>query len=193
MDVLNRAYRPSNVHFTLRGIDRTINGDWARGRDGLGMKRRLRRGDYRTLNLYFIDRDEKTNALGLCYYPTDAEKGSKGFYLDGCVLAAQSTPGGSLPDNNLGQTATHEVGHWMGLMHTFAGGCAEEGGGDMVADTPAQANATVGCPIGRDSCPGKPGLDPIHNYMDYSREYAAALPFPSLPRDRAAETLVERS
>ena len=26
---------------------------------------------------------------------------------------------------------------------------------------------TSGCPIGKDTCP-EPGLDPIHNYMDYS-------------------------
>ena len=26
---------------------------------------------------------------------------------------------------------------------------------------------TNGCPIGKDTCPA-PGLDPIHNYMDYS-------------------------
>ena len=36
-----------------------------------------------------------------------------------------------------------------------------------MADTPAQSSATNGCPVGRDSC-SLPGLDPIHNYMDYS-------------------------
>lgn len=52
-------------------------------------------------------------------------------------------------------------------MHTFQGGCS--GSGDSIGDTPAQASASTGCPEGRDSCAGG-GLDPIHNYMDYSFE-----------------------
>jgi hypothetical protein len=37
-----------------------------------------------------------------------------------------------------------------------------------VADTPAMKVPTSGCPAGKDTCPKEPGLDPIHNYMDYS-------------------------
>jgi hypothetical protein len=93
--------------------------------------------------------------------------------MDGVVVHYGSLPGGHLSPYNLGGTGTHEVGHWVGLYHTFQGGCHSDArcssAGDFVCDTPSQGTATTGCPAGKNSCAGA-GLDPIHNYMDYSHD-----------------------
>lgn len=164
--VMNDEYAPSGIQFVLKGTDYTVNSGWASDGNELAMKKALRKGTYKSLNLYF-QFALTDDAFGYCYFPTTVTTGSNNFYYDGCSILYSTVPGGSETNFNLGKTVTHEVGHWFGLLHTFQGQSCS-GSGDSIADTPQQASATSGCPIGRDSCPNVAGLDPIHNYMDYS-------------------------
>lgn len=168
LNAMNTAYAPYGFQFTLKGTDRTVNANWAVDGNGyeMTMKKALRKGTYRSLNIYFL-KDMGDN-LGYCYFPESVTSGSTAYIRDGCTVLYSTVPGGSATNFNLGHTVTHEVGHWFGLYHTFQGGCT--GSGDSVSDTPAQASASSGCPVGRDSCPSQAGVDPIHNYMDYSYE-----------------------
>ncbi|OIQ21712.1 MAG: hypothetical protein BM557_02630 [Flavobacterium sp. MedPE-SWcel] len=73
---------------------------------------------------------------------------------------------GQIPGSDKGRTATHEIGHFLGLRHIWGdGNCSVD---DFCADTPVSANANSGCNPGTDSCPASPGLDMIENYMDYT-------------------------
>jgi hypothetical protein len=172
--VLNNTYAggeggaKSGFSFALAGITRTDNADWfyasPGGTNEHTMKRTLHQGGPDALNYYSTTAGDY---LGWAYLPSIVTKPGQA-YLDGVVVDWESMPGTSrryAGRYDQGETGTHEVGHWLNLEHTFYGGCNAKG--DFVEDTPAQKSATNGCPEGKDSCK-QPGLDPIHNYMDYS-------------------------
>ena len=156
--VLNSDFSGTGYSFDLAGVDRYNNTTWHKDRQSSTYRALTREGGANALNIWLVD----FKFLGIATFPWDyARKGE----IDGIRVHYDSLPGGSITNFNLGGTATHEAGHWFGLYHTFQGGCTELN--DEVDDTPAQSGPTSGCPEGRDSCP-LPGLDPIHNYMDYS-------------------------
>ena len=144
--------------FTLAGTDRYYNDTWHRDGSSTKYRKATRQGGANALNIWIVD----FSYLGIATFPWDYARNPG---IDGIRVQYSSLPGGSATNYNLGETATHEAGHWLGLYHTFQGGCTATN--DEVSDTPAQGSATNGCPEGRDSC-SLPGLDPIHNYMDYS-------------------------
>ena len=164
----NEGGARTGFSFTLAGVTRTDNAAWFHagpgGTEENTMKSTLRRGGPDALNLY------STTAgpyLGWAYLPDIVTKPGQA-HLDGVVVDWESMRGTSTAyagRYDQGETATHEVGHWLNLEHTFFGGCNAKG--DFVDDTPAQRVPTSGCPVGKDTCPA-PGSDPIHNYMDYS-------------------------
>ncbi|GII01231.1 zinc metalloprotease [Planobispora takensis] len=169
MTVLNDAYAgrfggsDTGIRFRLDGLTRTDSPAWFH--DPLSYERsikRMRRGGAETLNLYIAQLGRMV--LGYSTYPhwyADEPQ------LDGVVVDWRSLPGGSLRDFDRGFTGVHEIGHWLGLLHTFENGCQEPG--DAVVDTPPEAHPTDGCPEGKDTCP-QDGADPVHNFMDYSHD-----------------------
>ena len=91
---------------------------------------------------------------------------------DGIVIdyKAFGTFGDLLPSSNRGRTTTHEVGHWLGLFHTWGDNsdCITD---DNVSDTPIQATENYGCPsFPHVSCNNGPNGDMFMNYMDYSND-----------------------
>jgi len=163
IDILNKAF--TDFTFDVKDITTTDNGSyWGIKPGGSGersMKNKLRQGGCDALNIYSTDL--VSGLLGWATFPDWCAGSQKD---DGVVILYSSVPGGIAAPYNLGDTLTHEVGHWLGLYHTFQGGC--NGDGDQVDDTPAVKTSNSGCPKKIDSCPNDSGKDLVENFMDYT-------------------------
>ncbi|HEY5999929.1 MAG TPA: zinc metalloprotease [bacterium] len=162
--VMNAAYTSTGWKFVLAAVDRTDNDAWytlgPNTPEERAAKVALRQGSAGDLNLYAA----KIGG-GLLGWSTFPSSYAVDPYDDGVVVLNASLPGGGAAPYNLGDTAVHEIGHWMGLYHTFQGGCSKTN--DVIGDTPAEKSAAFGCPYGRDTC-RMAGEDPIFNFMDYT-------------------------
>jgi hypothetical protein len=176
MRVMNDGFRgvtspdaaPTKFRFVLRGLHYVANDDWFNWElndDGteteaaIEAKNALHRGGWRTLNVYIANLG--SGLLGYATFPQDGV-----LKLDGLVVLNESLPGGTAAPYNEGDTATHEIGHWLGLFHTFENGCTAPG--DAVRDTPYQLDGDniFECNESDDTCT-QPGTDPVHNFMSY--------------------------
>lgn len=166
----SRPGRNTPFRFRLRSVDRTNKTAWYRWDapsnagpgDDKRAKRALHKGGRDDLNLYVANLQD--NLLGYAYFPNVSPR-----YLDGVVVHKESLPGGGFTLYDQGDTATHEVGHWLGLFHTFENGCRNPG--DRVGDTPRQAagNNVFVCDATLNTCTAR-GRDPVHNYMNYTAD-----------------------
>ncbi len=174
LDILNEDFQAlggtpgaggnnANVSFCLAGITRTVNRNWYNDRQNYWDTLSWDVNTY--LNIYT---NTAGGNLGYAYVPNQG--GIVGSSFDRVVLywpaVGRNAPYG--PPYDQGRSGTHEVGHYLGLQHTFNGGC-DSGNcyqdGDFICDTNDESGATFGCPGGQVSCGS---TDPIQNYMDYT-------------------------
>jgi hypothetical protein len=173
LNVLNRAFAGATstsaaaTRFTFQTsrVIRTARTTWynwanptVNSSDDVNAKRALHRGGAAALNVYIANLGG--GLLGYATFPDGP------LVRDGVVVLNESLPGGAATRYNLGDTLTHEVGHWIGLYHTFERGCRNPG--DMVADTPKQASGdnVLECDATLNTC-AAPGRDPVRNFMNY--------------------------
>ena len=168
IQVMNYDFQEHNIAFILDTIDRTANDTWFEGwdpdnggMDTQGMQT-LNYDPYHYLNIYSAELAGGAGFVtcGYTWWPTNY---GEGHYRQGISIDYRCIAGGSYGDD----TATHEIGHYFGLYHTFQTNCSAPD--DAVADTPRNHSDYLhGCNSSQDSCPDDPGNDPVSNYMNYS-------------------------
>jgi PKD repeat protein len=169
-DGIDRIYSPKHVESERDEEKKIPNAAWP---------------NQKYLNIWVISKIFETDptsggtTLGYAYLPYSVNQGS---VYDGIVVRADYVGVvGTAQVNNAGRTLTHEIGHYLGLLHTFEDGCSGLGSnkGDYCDDTPPVAGTftNASCPSNGNSCstetPNR--IDQWENYMDYSRGECQAM------------------
>jgi hypothetical protein len=185
ISTLNKAMADTPFLFQFKSVTNTVNQDWFNCEDEETYKPQNRIGGPESLNVFVCDMATARNQAGSSNLPTVTVQDRKA--LDGITLL---NPKLGYWEEISYQALVHEAGHWLGLFHTFEGGCspAESNhgvypsyyfAGDGVADTPAQAQGTISTPAKSscwlndniDTCPDATGVDAgkddVTNYMNY--------------------------
>ena len=168
-EVLNNAYNDFGYTFITSNIDSAVNAGWYYATDShkfetgqwsntdqyLAMAQAMAIDVTHSINYYWTGA-RLTSGLGVHPWSFPEDDSRHGLFCGNYTI-----PGGE-PGLNLGITGVHEVGHYLGLYHTFENGCSSPG--DEVEDTPYQSEANYSCPNSNYSCGS---YDDIGNYMDY--------------------------
>ncbi|KFG78488.1 hypothetical protein MANI_010573 [Metarhizium anisopliae] len=119
MEVLNRSFKPVGISFKLAGVDWIAISTLApyenpfskilSNKELQGIHKGDDKGDNTTLNLYFLNGTNDYGGISQNF-----------FYVKRSVFVnARTVPGGTEPSFNMGLTAVHEVGHWLGLVDVY--------------------------------------------------------------------------
>ncbi|TFK21916.1 hypothetical protein FA15DRAFT_63053 [Coprinopsis marcescibilis] len=188
----NLDFAGTGISFELGSVTHNRNAKWFHtgvGNDYEFEKahmRKIRAGDAKTINVYTVGFGaNRSGAYGYAHYPSHYQN-DQGW--DGVLLNYATLPGGSEEGVNLGRVLTHEIGHWMGLLHTFEGNSCD-GPGDYVNDTPTHNGPSWYCDAPMDTCPGKEGTDPVHNFMNYAVKDYCETEFTSGQTERMRDQL----
>ena len=169
VDRLNQNSELSQFTFSIDTINRVHNNDWAVGLD-IGAQ------TYESVPALSMDPMETLNLFSIIGYSHNLALGGVGifpWYLDGwgSIYYRATLKSFYYTDQAVIESRSHvvdhEIGHTLGLLHTFNYGWGSEQHGYYVDDTSIHAYANWGCAEGTDSCPDDPGLDPVDNLMNY--------------------------